>query len=66
MSNKQHSISIYSAPEESKVRNKREGNQLGNLKYELYQSTYLHSDPQNTPLQEQTLKEIYWKLNKAM
>ena len=49
----------HNLPEENKVRNKREGKQLGNLKYEHCQWTYLHSDPQNTPLQEQTLKEIY-------
>ena len=48
----------HNLPEENKVRNKREGKQLGNLKYEHCQWTYLHSDPQNTPLQEQTLKEI--------
>ena len=47
----------HNLPEENKVRNKRESKQLGNLKYELCQWTYLHSDPQNTPLQEQTLKK---------
>ena len=56
----------HNLPEENKVRNKREGKQLGNMKYEHCQWTYLHSDPQNTPLQEQTLKEICWKLNKAI
>ena len=47
----------HNLPEENKVRNKRESKQLGNLKYEHCQWTYLHSDPQNTPLQEQTLKK---------